>query len=76
MSRPDCISNRNIRIIATYVQNRVGSHKSLFEGLSYPRDQYLSAEDFFLNEDEWTTYENYERIFRKGKDLVVNRVSF
>jgi len=48
----------------------VGSYRSLFEGLSYPRDQYLSAEDFFLNEDEWTTYENYERIFRKGKDLV------
>jgi len=70
MSRPDCISNRNIRIIATYVKNRVGNHKSLFEGLSYPRDQYLSAEDFFLNEDEWTTYDNYERIFRKGKELV------
>ena len=70
MSRPDCISNRNIRIIATYVQNRAGSHKSLFEGLSYPRDQYLSAEDFFLDEDEWTTYDNYERIFRKGKELV------
>jgi len=70
MSRPDCISNRNIRIIATYVQNRVGNHESLFEGLSYPRDQYISAEDFFLNEDEWTTYDNYERIFRKGKELV------
>ncbi len=70
MSRPDCISNRNIRIIATYVKTRVGNHESLFEGLSYPRDQYLSAEDFFLNEDEWTTYDNYERIFRKGKELV------
>ena len=70
MSRPDCISNRNIGIIATYVKNREGKHESLFEGLSYPRDQYLSAEDFFLNEDEWTTYDNYERIFRKGKKLV------
>ena len=70
MSRPDCISNRNIKIIATYVQSRVGNYNSLLEGLSYPRDQYLSAEDFFLNEDEWTTYENYERIFRKGKELV------
>ena len=70
MSRPDCISNRNIKIIATYVQSRVGNYNSLLEGLSYPRDQYLSAEDFFLNEDEWTAYENYERIFRKGKELV------
>lgn len=70
MSRPDCISNRNIRIIATYVRNRVGNHPSLFEGLSYPRDQYDSAEDFFLNEDEWTTYHNFDRIFRRGKELV------
>ena len=70
MSRPDCISNRNIRIIAAYVKHRMGSHLSLFEGLSYPRDQYLSVEDFFLNEDEWTTYDNFERIFRKGKELV------
>ena len=70
MSRPDCISNRNIRIIAAYVKSRIGSHPSLFEGLSYPRDEYLSAQDFFLNEDEWTTYDNFERIFRKAKDLV------
>jgi len=70
MSRPDCISNRNIRIIAAYVKNRIGSHPSLFDGLSYPRDEYLSAQDFFLNEDEWTTYDNFEHIFRKGKDLV------
>jgi len=70
MSRPDCISNRNIRIIAAYVKNRIGSHPSLFDGLPYPRDEYLSAEDFFLNEDEWTTYENFERVFRKAKDLV------
>ncbi|MBW1779995.1 MAG: hypothetical protein JRL30_04590 [Deltaproteobacteria bacterium] len=70
MSRPDCISNRNIRIIATYVKHRIGSHQSLFEGLSYPQDQYLSAQDFFLNEDEWTTYDNFECIFRKGKELV------
>jgi len=70
MSRPDCISNRNIRIIAAYVKNRIGSHPSLFDGLSYPRDEYLSAEDFFLNEDEWTTYDNFARVFRKAKDLV------
>ena len=70
MSRPDCISNRNARIIATYVRNRIGSYQSLFDGLSYPRDEYLSAHDFFMNEDEWTTYDNFERIFRKGKELV------
>ncbi|MFO7599873.1 MAG: adenylate/guanylate cyclase domain-containing protein [Candidatus Desulfacyla sp.] len=70
MSRPDCISNRNIRIIAAYVKNRTGRHPSLFDGLSYPRDEYLSAEDFFLNEDEWTTYDNFERVFRKARDLV------
>lgn len=70
MSRPDCISNRNIRIIATYVQNRGADYRALFEGLPFPRDQYPSAEDFFLNEDEWTTYGNFETIFRRGKELV------
>jgi adenylate cyclase len=70
MSRLDCISNRNIKIIAAYVKSRIGSCQSLFDGLRYPEDQYHSPEDFFLNEDEWTTYDNFERIFRKGKELV------
>jgi len=70
MSRRDCISNRNIRIIAAYVQNRLGSHGSLFEGLPYPRDEYPAPQDFFLDEDEWTTYDSFERIFRRARDLV------
>ena len=70
MTRPDCISNRNIKIIAAYVRNRIGTHPSLFEGISYPSDEYLSAQEFFLNEDEWTTYDNFERILRKAKELV------
>lgn len=70
MTRPDCISNRNIKIIAAYVRNRIGTHPSLFEGISYPSDEYLSAQEFFLNEDEWTTYDNFERILRRAKELV------
>ena len=70
MSRLDCISNRNIKIIATYVIHRLGTYHSLFDGLPYPSDEYSSPEDFFLNEDEWTTYENFNRIFRRGKELV------
>jgi len=70
MSRPDCISNRNIRIIAIYVKSRIGSYEALFEGLSYPRDEYPSAQAFFMNEDEWTSYDSFECIFRKGKELV------
>jgi len=69
MSRPDCISNRNIRIIAMYVSGRLGTYHALFEGLSYP-DEYPCAEDFFLNEDEWTSHENFDRILRKAKKLV------
>jgi hypothetical protein len=65
-----CISNRNTNIIATYVSYRLGTHHSLFEGLPYPADEYPSPEDFFLNEDEWTTYENFNRIFRRAKELV------
>jgi class 3 adenylate cyclase len=70
MSRLDCICNRNTKIIATYVRSKLGSYQNLFDGLPYPTDEYASARDFFLNEDEWTTFENFERIFRRAKRLV------
>jgi class 3 adenylate cyclase len=70
MSRIDCISNRNIKIIATYVISKLGHHDPLFDELSYPMDRYSSPDDFFLNEDEWTTFECFQKIFRKAKNLV------
>ncbi len=70
MSRPDCISNRNIKIIAAYTKSKTGSFEPLFQDLAYPTDHYASAEEFFLNEDEWTSFENFETIFRRAKDLV------
>jgi class 3 adenylate cyclase len=33
-------------------------------------DRYSSPDDFFLNEDEWTTFECFQKIFRKAKNLV------
>jgi class 3 adenylate cyclase len=70
MSRFDCISNRNIKIIAAYVKRKTGSHENLFEDLPYPCDAFESAEAFFLDEDEWTTYENFEKIFRRARERV------
>ena len=70
MSRPDCISNRNIKIIAAYTKSKTGTLSLLFEGLTYPEPQYSCAEEYFLNEDEWTTFENFEKIFRRAKKLV------
>ena len=70
MSRVDCISNRNTKIIATYVASKLGHHDPLFDGLPFPKDRYASPDDFFLNEDEWTTFDNFQKIFRKAKDLV------
>ncbi|MCK4817904.1 hypothetical protein KA005_19185, partial [bacterium] len=70
MGRQDCISNRNIKIVATYVSSKLGTYLPLFEGIPYPADEYHSPEDFFLNEDEWTTLENFNRIFRKARGLV------
>jgi len=70
MSRIDCISNRNIKIIATYVMSKLGHHDPLFDGLPYPMDRYSSPDDFFLNEDEWTTFDSFQKIFRKAKNLV------
>ncbi len=70
MSRMDCICNRNTKIIATYVGSKLGSFQDLFDGLPYPTDEYGSARDFFLDEDEWTTFENFDQIFRRAKRLV------
>jgi class 3 adenylate cyclase len=66
MTQPDCISNRNLKIIDAYVKNRLGREHDLFEGLSRP-DGYPSAESFFLNEDQWTIYDNFNRVFRRAK---------
>ena len=49
--------------------SRLGHFGSLFDGLYYPSDRYSSPEDFFLNEDEWTTHENFHSIFRKAKEI-------
>ena len=69
MSRIDCISNRNIGIIASYLLKKTGSYSSLFNDLPFPTDRYDSPESFFLNEDEWTTYDNFHRILRRGKNI-------
>jgi len=70
VSRIDCISTRNTKIIATYVSYKLGHHNSLFEGLPYTSDRYSSADDFFLNEDEWTTLDTFHTVLRRGKDMV------
>ncbi len=70
MSRPDCISNRNIKVVASYVRSKLDNNEHLFEGLPYPAEEYPCAEDFFLNEDEWTTLDNFDRIFRKAKKVL------
>ena len=69
MTQPDCISNRNLRIIDAYVKSRMDVECNLFEGLPRP-DGYPSAESFFLNEDQWTTYDNFSRVFRRAKKLL------
>jgi hypothetical protein len=46
-----------------------GDGHDLFEGLHRPAG-YPSAESFFLNEDQWTTYDNFNRVFRRAKRMV------
>ncbi len=69
MTRPDCISNRNLKIIDAYVRSRLGREHDLFKGLPCP-EGYPSPESFFLNEDQWTTYDNFDRVFRRARELV------
>ena len=73
MSRTDCISNRNVKIVATYLRSKLWHSYPLFDDLPYPTDRYDSPDDFFLNEDEWTTYENFQKIIRKAKDISGER---
>ncbi|HUU40978.1 MAG TPA: adenylate/guanylate cyclase domain-containing protein [Desulfatiglandales bacterium] len=70
MSRLDCISNRSIKVIFEYVKSLFGDAYDLFDGIAFPEDRYSSAKDYLTNEDEWTTCEVFQRIFRKAKDLV------
>ena len=70
MSRVDCISNRNTKIVAAYLNYKLGNHECLFDGLDYPSERYPCPDDFFLNEDEWTSYENFQAILRKAKEMV------
>lgn len=69
MSRADCISNRNILIIAKYLLSKKGGYESLFHDLPYPHDRFDTPEDFFMNEDEWTTFDNFHKILRRAKEL-------
>ena len=70
MSRKDSISNRNTKIIATYVRHKLGSIGTLFDNIPFPKNKYPTAKHFFLNEDEWTTFQNFDKIFRKAKEMV------
>jgi len=45
----------------------------LFDDLPYPTDRYDSPDNFFLNEDEWTTYENFQKIIRRAKEISGER---
>jgi class 3 adenylate cyclase/phytoene/squalene synthetase len=70
MSRADCISNRNIKIITAYVESLLGDTADLFEGLSFPGDRFRSAKEYFTDEDEWSSYDIFQRIFRRARGLV------
>ena len=70
MSRKDCVSNRNTKIVLTYLRSILGDLGNLLEGIDYPLDRYPDAESYYLNEDEWDTLENYRTIYHKAKELV------
>ncbi|MFN3534270.1 MAG: adenylate/guanylate cyclase domain-containing protein, partial [Desulfatiglandales bacterium] len=68
--RPDCISNRNVKIIATYLYHKTGTISGLFEGLQYPSYLFRTPEEFFLNEEEWTALSNFYTILRRARERV------
>jgi len=70
MGRVDCISNRNIKIISSYVESLLGDAWMLLEGLPFPKDRYTSAKECYTNEDEWTSFEIFREVFRRARQLV------
>jgi class 3 adenylate cyclase len=57
-------------VIFRYVESLLGDACDLFEDIPFPGDRYKSIGDYLIDEDEWTTYEIFQRVFRKAKDLV------
>jgi class 3 adenylate cyclase len=52
------------------VESILGDTADFFDGISFPEDRYRSAREYLNDEDEWTTYETFQKIFRCAKDLV------
>ena len=76
MSRIDCISNRNTKIIANYVESKLGHCDTLFDGLPYPETRYPSPAEFFHNEDEWITYETYKALATRASQTPPGMIDF
>ena len=57
-------------MISTYVESLMGDASVLFDGMSFPEDRYGSAREYLTDEDEWTTYDIFQKIFRKANELV------
>jgi class 3 adenylate cyclase len=70
MSRFDCISNRNTKIINAYIESLLGCEDKIFYMLPFPEDRYQSAKECLTDEDEWTTYDTFQKVFRRAKDIV------
>jgi len=57
-------------MISMYVESLLGDASELFDGISFPEDRSQSAKDYLTDEDEWTTYDMFQRVFRRAKDIV------
>ena len=69
MKHKECVSNRGIKVVHSYTVSRLGQANALFDGLEFP-EGYSTAEDFFLDEDQWTTHENLMEISWRAKRLT------
>ncbi len=70
MSRVNCINNRNTKIISAYIENLLGSEDKIFDMLPFPEDRYKSAQEYLTDEDEWTTHNTFQKVFRRAKEIT------
>ncbi len=70
LSRKDCVSNRNMKILDSFAMTIFGDNGGIFEGLPYPEEEYTTVDEYFTDENQWSIYKYYEIPYRRLRSLT------
>lgn len=73
LSKRECVSNRNTRIMGSFAISRLENTAHIFDGLDYPKTmsglEFNSPEEFYMWEHGWHTLEQYSAAYRRLREL-------